>query len=126
MSTLGQFAAVAAGGSLGACARYAVSVFIMQEGWRFPYATLLVNVSGALIAGFLVSVLVTRDVAGSVLYLLLITGFLGSFTTFSAFSIETLKLVQSGALLAAGINVVITVLGVLVAVTIGFSLGRLL
>lgn len=124
MSLLGQFAAVAAGGSMGACARYAASLLIMQEGLRFPYATMFVNLSGALLAGLLVSVLISREMSGSMLYLLVITGFFGSFTTFSAFSIETLRLAQSGALLAAILNVLITVAGVLVAVAVGFRLGR--
>ncbi|MFK7860298.1 MAG: fluoride efflux transporter CrcB [Granulosicoccus sp.] len=125
MSTGAGFAVVAAGGAMGACARYALTILLLGSTVRFPLATLAANLTGAFLAGFIVTLLWSRGVSASPLYLLLVTGFLGSFTTLSAFSVETLKLAQSGALLAAIANVGITVGGALLAVMLGVWIARL-
>lgn len=110
---------VAVGGAVGASARYAVSLYFMRLESRFPYATFFVNFSGAFAAGFLVSWLTLRNVPGSSLQPLLVVGFLGSFTTLSAFSVETLRLLQSGNLHLAGLNVVATIACCILAVYLG-------
>ncbi|MFK7993606.1 MAG: fluoride efflux transporter CrcB [Granulosicoccus sp.] len=124
MSVGAGFVMVAAGGAMGACARYALTILLLDSTVRFPLATLVANLSGAFLAGFIISFLWSRGLSASPVYLLLVTGFLGSFTTLSAFSVETLKLMQTGALSAAIANVSITVGGALLAVTLGARLAR--
>ncbi len=76
---------VAAGGALGSVARYLVSVWaVLQWGAAFPWGTLIVNVLGSAAIGVLGGIGLSGD-----LRLFLITGILGGFTTFSAFSLET-------------------------------------
>jgi len=125
MSMGAGFVAVAAGGAVGACARYAITALFLGSNVRFPLATLLANLGGAFLAGFLASWLLSRGLSASPVYLLLVTGFLGSFTTLSAFSLETVKLLQNGAMLAAFGNVVITIVGALLAVAVGAMLAKL-
>ena len=61
MSVAVGFVAVATGGALGACARYALALYLQSSSSAFPYATLLANLMGALLAGFLVSVFMSRS-----------------------------------------------------------------
>src|SRR5690554_6110044 len=89
--------AVAAGGATGAVARFAlVSWFIQFAGKDFPWGTLSVNLIGSFLIGVL-ALLFLEKLPGLVeLRALLIIGFLGSFTTFSAFSWEALEMLQAG------------------------------
>lgn len=119
MSGAMGFAFVAAGGAAGACARYAIALVLLDPASRFPYATLLANLCGALLAGFLISFLLSRGLASTPFYLLLITGFLGSFTTLSAFSVETIRMLQNGDTVLAIVNVLLTLVGALLAVLAG-------
>lgn len=119
MSSLVNFAIVAVSGAAGACARYAVSLMLATPSERFPYGTLLANISGALLAGFFATLLLSRGTSSSPLYLLLITGFFGSYTTLSAFSLDTLRLAQDGAMGAVLVNVSVTVGGALLAIVVG-------
>jgi len=113
---------VAIGGALGAVSRYGVSrVLLVYPG--FPFATLVVNVVGSLFIGYLTALLFERSGADD-LRLLLITGFLGAFTTFSAFSLETLLLYQQGEIVRAILNVTLNLVLCLVAVSGGFILAR--
>jgi len=119
--------AVALGGALGSSLRYLAgatthSIF----GHAFPYGTLLVNVLGSLLIGYLVVLLPESGHDSPVLRLLLISGILGGFTTFSAFSIESLTLLQEGQFAKAGLNIVLTVLSCLLAVWAGYLLARML
>ncbi len=90
---------VGLGGGLGAMARYGVSLWVLH--WPgappFPLATLLVNVLGCFAIGVLAFLGETRGLLTPEARLLLMTGFLGGFTTFSAFGIETLGLARGGA-----------------------------
>ena len=126
MSTMPAFAAVAAGGALGACARFSVTLWLADNSARFPFGTLAANLTGALLAGFIVTVLLSRGLSTSPVHLLLVTGFLGSFTTLSAFSVETLKLAQSGAVLAAVTYVLATLLGAFAMALLGMWMARVL
>lgn len=120
-----KLAAVAAGGALGASLRYmAAALTHAVMGEDFPYGTLMVNVVGSLIIGYMLVLLPDTEDAVPFLRLLLITGLLGGFTTYSAFSIETLQLLQDGHLTKAGLNIVLTLAFCLVAVWAGFVLGR--
>jgi len=91
------YIAIALGGSLGAISRYWVSTATYSWlGNNFPYGTLMVNVTGSLLMGFLTVVLVQRFDVSDEVRLGLIVGFLGSFTTFSTFSMDTIHWLESG------------------------------
>ncbi len=119
--------AVALGGAVGASLRYlAAAATHGLFGHAFPYGTLLVNVLGSLLIGYLVVLLPESGHHSTIWRLLLITGLLGGFTTYSAFSIETLTLFQEGQLLKAGLNITLTLLTCLLAVWAGYLLARML
>lgn len=120
-----QVLAIAAGGALGAVARYWMSTAVYAAvGRNFPYGTLVVNVVGSLAMGVLFVLLVERLAADSVWRAALLVGLLGAFTTFSTFSIETLNLIEEGAYNRAMANIGLSVVLSLAAVWIGVKLGR--
>jgi CrcB protein len=119
-----NFAYVGLGGAVGACSRYSLSLLFAAQHFSLPYATLMANVAGALIAGFLTTFFMGKAITGGGLHLLLMVGFLGGFTTFSAFSVETLRLAEAGNFLLAASNVGLNLFGSLVAVTAGAYLAR--
>lgn len=109
--------AIAFGGSLGAVSRYWVSTSTNRWlGEGFPYGTLTVNVAGSIVIGFLTIVLADRLNVSNEVRLGLIVGFLGAFTTFSAFALDTVYLLDNGAILKALsyslLSVALSVLGV--------------
>lgn len=117
---------IAAGGALGSVARFAIATFVARRfGESFPWGTLLVNVTGS----FLIGVLAALSASGGKLadavtmQRFLIVGVCGGYTTFSAFSIQTLDLFRSGHALAAGGNVLLSVALCLVAAWFGHWLG---
>lgn len=88
--------AVAFGGAFGAMARYGVSVAFAGVHPKFPVATMVVNVAGSFAIGVLYVLIVEKGVLSPVWRHILMIGFLGAFTTFSTFSLETLHLLQMG------------------------------
>lgn len=94
---------VAAGGAAGCVLRYATALLVAPQtiAWRFPVATFVVNVLGCLIAGLLIGLAETRAFLTPDVRIVLFTGFLGGFTTFSAFGVETVSLLEKGELLVA-------------------------
>lgn len=111
-----SFVLVAAGGALGACARYGVGRLVGAGVW--PSATFLVNLAGGLFMGLLAGWLAARG-ANEGMRLFLGVGVLGGFTTFSAFSLELWLLVEKGAFgMAAGYA-----LGSVVLAALGLGLG---
>ncbi|WP_054774923.1 fluoride efflux transporter CrcB [Methylogaea oryzae] len=109
--------AVAVGGAVGSVARYWTSLAVYQWlGRDFPYGTLAVNVAGGLLMGFLTELLVARYAVAVEWRLLVLVGFLGGFTTFSTFSMDTWILLQEGEFAKAGLNALASVLLCLVAV----------
>ena len=112
--------AIALGGSLGAISRYWVSAATYSWlGNNFPYGTLMVNVTGSLAMGFLTVLLVQRFDVSDEVRLGLIIGFLGSFTTFSAFSIDTIHWIENGAVLKALTYILISVIACVLAAWAG-------
>ncbi len=120
-----QALAIAAGGALGALMRYWVSTATYAWlGRGFPWGTLAVNVLGSFLMGMLYILLLERFSSGPEMRAFLLIGFLGAFTTFSAFSMETLNLLEDAqigkALLNAGGSVVVCI----AAAWIGVAIGR--
>ena len=93
---------VGLGGFLGANARYALGTWIVQRaGPAFPWHTLLINVTGSLAIGAVLTLLTERFVADPAWRLFLVAGFLGGYTTFSSYTFEGLELLREGQWLAA-------------------------
>lgn len=117
---------VGVGGAAGALARYFVASLSYQRlGHDFPYGTLAVNVLGSLAIGFLYFWLINRFALDAELRALLIVGFLGAFTTFSAFSIESLVLLEQGAWLKSAVYLGASFVGCVGAAAIGMLLARM-
>ena len=88
---------IAAGGALGAVARYAVSGPILGKlGGRFPWGILAVNLVGCFFIGVVLYMYLQRGETDDRFRLFLVAGFLGSFTTFSAFGFDTFELLRDG------------------------------
>lgn len=117
---------IAFGGAFGCVLRYLVSTSIYRVfGKDFPYGTLAVNALGSLLAGFLFILLLEYvDSVADSMRSLLIIGFLGGFTTFSSFSLETINLIENGEMSHACLNVVMSVVICLCLTWIGILLGR--
>ncbi|MCU0935977.1 MAG: fluoride efflux transporter CrcB [Gammaproteobacteria bacterium] len=117
--------AIALGGAAGSVLRYAASLGVYGLfGRGFPYGTLVVNVMGCLVMGFLYVWFVERSAVSAELRAGVLIGVLGGFTTFSSFSIETLGLIETGAHLRAALNVLASVVLCLVATWVGLVLAR--
>jgi CrcB protein len=118
---------VALGGAVGSVARYKLSGLVLQHtlDWRFPAGTFAVNVTGCLAAGLLAGLAEKHDLLSAEARLLLFTGVLGGFTTFSAFGLETMHLLKRGDLAIAGANVALSVVAGLAALWLGLGLASL-
>jgi len=116
---------VAAGSALGGVLRYVVGVALQQRLVSvFPYGTLTVNVTGSLLAGFLVRYLLQSPLGTPEVRALLLTGFCGGYTTFSAFSFESVQLFQEGDYWRGALNVLSNVVCSLGATALGFLLAQ--
>ena len=121
---------VALGGALGSAARFWFSGVVARNfGETFPWGTLLVNVTGSLVIGLFATM---TGADGRWLaphwfrQQFFMLGICGGYTTFSSFSLQTLNLLQDGEWLYAGANIIISVTGCMVAVWLGYILGRFL
>jgi CrcB protein len=105
------YVAIAVGGSMGAVSRYWMSTTTYQWlGVGFPYGTLAVNLLGSLVMGFLSILLVDRFQVSDEIRIGLLAGFLGSFTTFSAFAIDVLQLGSNQSVMKAILYILLSVL----------------
>jgi len=119
--------AVAVGGALGSLGRYwLAAVLTALTGPRFPWGTLLINILGSLVIGLVAGLTLTsgRVIMHPDVRIFLMVGICGGFTTFSAFSLQTLELLQSGSVWPAAGYVIGSVAFCLVAVWAGWLLGR--
>jgi CrcB protein len=114
------------GGALGALARYHLGRLAFATlGSGFPWGTLIANIFGGLAMGALVGWLARfAAIGGEQLRLLLAVGVLGGFTTFSAFSLETVMMIERGEYLVAGAYVAASVVGALAALMLGLGVMR--
>ena len=114
------------GAGFGGVSRYWISnITYGFLGRQFPYGTLIVNVSGCFLMGlFFVLILERFNGIAPQLRSLLLIGFLGGYTTFSSFSIETLNLFESGAYLNALLNILLSIILCIAATWLGILGGR--
>jgi CrcB protein len=112
-----QFLCVAFGGALGALVRYLISLLPVKT--DFPILTLLTNVLGAILIGFVVGVIGAKSSASNNTMLFWKTGVCGGFTTFSTFSLEALTLIENQQYWQGGLYMVLSVFCCLIGVIIG-------
>jgi len=120
-----QLISIMIGGALGAISRYLLSNIVY--GWLgrdFPYGTLTVNMIGSFLMGLLTILFLHKNNIDPALKLGLIVGFLGALTTFSTFSLDTLQLIDEGALIKAMLNVLLSVVVCVVAVWFGMITAK--
>ncbi len=119
---------VMAGGALGTLARYVVSVLMAPVSRELPWGTILINLSGSFLIGFFGTLTLAsgRYPVPENLRLFVMVGFCGGYTTFSAFSLQTLDLLRSGALGRATVNVVGSVVVCILAVAAGHAIAAYL
>lgn len=116
---------VAIGGATGSVARYLTGIAMTRlMGPAFPWGTITVNIVGSFAIGLLAELVARKLAAPMEMRLLLVVGFLGGFTTFSSFSLDTMALAERGAILAAFGYVAASVILSLAAAFGGLALGR--
>jgi CrcB protein len=126
-SVLGTLTAIALGGALGSVARYGITVYFDHLfGRDFPYGIFIANILGSAAIGVLFVLIVERGLLSEVWRSLMMVGFLGAFTTFSTFSLQTIGLLQEGRLFAAAIYSIGSVLLSITAAYLGMVSTRAL
>lgn len=117
--------AIAVGSALGGMARFGLSGFVGRRiGETFPWGTLAVNASGALLLGLAAGAALAAGVPGDThMWNFLVFGFLGSYTTVSSFSLQTLLLTQEGEWRHAAANIALSLGGCLAAAALGMFAG---
>jgi len=117
--------AIALGGAAGALGRYWVSGLLNNAEHRIPYGTLACNVVGSFLMGVLFVLILEKSRLSPEMRPLLMVGFMGAFTTFSTFSLETVTMLQQGHMMSAAIYILLSVLLCLVAMYGGLWFTRL-
>ena len=122
---MSRFLLICLGGAVGTGARYLTSLWAASAfGPAFPFGTLIVNVAGSFLLGFLMQLGATSSLLSADVRLMLTTGVMGGFTTYSTFNYETLQYLQEGAWAMAGLNVASTLLVCLAAGALGVAVAR--
>ena len=116
---------IALAGALGALARYYVGGLAQRGlGTAFPYGTLIANLVGSFVIGFIMQVGLDTDLIPKTARVAVTIGFLGAFTTFSTFSYETLGYLKDGAWISGILNVIANVIPGIASVLLGALLAR--
>lgn len=121
MSSL--YVAVGLGGVAGTVARFAVSNWLHRPGVGFPGGTLLVNIAGSLVLGFVLRWAGLAEETAPTLRAALAVGFCGAFTTMSTFAFENLRLAQERQWSVALLYIAVTIVGCLAAVWLGYAIA---
>jgi len=122
-----QLAAVAIGGAAGAVMRWLVASGVQKMvGGAFPWGTFAVNALGSFLLGFLFIWLIERSTASELVRLAITVGFMGAFTTFSTYSLESVRLLQEGAFSLAFGNIAGQVVICLLLTWFGVQLARMI
>ncbi|RJQ53281.1 MAG: fluoride efflux transporter CrcB [Actinobacteria bacterium] len=121
-----KYLLVGLGGFVGATSRYGIDALIRRlAGSHFPFGTLVVNVTGSFLLGFLFAAAFDRLTHDHALTLLVASGFIGAYTTFSTFMLDSVRLADAGGLSLAALNLAASLGSGLVAVWLGMLVGRL-
>jgi len=113
---------VALGSAVGGASRFALSTFVQQRASSaFPFGTLIVNITGSLILGFVIRYALASPSVSAEMRALLTTGFCGGYTTFSTFSYESIALIEDGDYRRAAIYIVLSVVVSLIATFLGIA-----
>jgi CrcB protein len=124
---LSRYVMIAIGGAIGAIARYQIAAVIQARvPVGFPYGTFVVNVTGCLIMGFVTALLAERLVVHPNWRFLIPIGFVGAYTTFSTFELETFRAVTEGAWPVAAANIAGSFIAGYLALWAGFVVARVL
>lgn len=116
---------VAVGGAVGALFRYYLAGLLNSQAEKLPLGTLFCNVLGSLVMGVMFVLVMEKAKLSPDLRPLLMVGFLGAFTTFSSFSLETVSLMQQGHIMSAAIYVLLSVILCILAAGLGIWVTRL-
>lgn len=121
-----KYVMVGIGGCLGSILRFWVGSYVGGRiGTRFPYGTMIINITGSFLIGFVLALLTARTHWSPNWRYLIPIGFIGAYTTFSTFEYETFRVIQDGELFIAFLNVALSVVVGFVAVWLGVIAGRL-
>lgn len=115
---------VGVAGSLGAILRYLIGLVLFDESMVFPFSTLIINLIGSFLLAWFTTRLVKKFSLSTHLKTAIGTGFIGSFTTFSTLSVETVSLFENGNMFLATIYVLASINGGLLMSRIGFSVSK--
>jgi len=122
---MGRLVLISLGGAVGTAARYLLSAWLLRTlGPAFPYGTLAVNVIGSFLLGVIMQAGLDTTVLSPTARVVLGTGVMGGFTTYSTFNYETLQYLQEGAWAMASLNVATTLLVCLAAGALGGAVAR--
>lgn len=124
---MNQLMLVALGGAIGSVARFKLSGLVLRYSldWRFPFPTFTVNIIGCLIIGILAGLASRQGFISADMRVLLFTGLVGGFTTFSAFGLETMVLLREGHIGIAAAYVVASIVVGLAVMWLGFELAKI-
>jgi fluoride exporter len=113
------------GGAIGTLLRYLVSVLALPISRDLPWGTIIINITGSFVIGLFGTLTLAsgRFPASENLRLFVMVGFCGGYTTFSAFSLQTLDLIRNGAMTRAALNIVLSIILCLSAVALGHLVG---
>lgn len=120
-----KFLMVAIGGALGSVLRFWVGTYISgRMGSRFPYGTLVINITASFLIGFIITILTNRTEWNPNWRYLIPIGFIGGYSTFSTFEYETFRVLESGEYLLTALNVGLSVVLGFIAVWLGVVTAR--